>query len=147
MASKNLFNFKLEGTLDDEVKAMEAQFEKMMTGSPKAKQMSDRMKELELKHDQESNMEYVSLLRAASLPFIKSFSENDALKYGGEQSTTTSIKVPTSHDGAFDVPVEIYAPKVLENETKRAAYIYAHGGGAVCLSAADVRTGVQCAAV
>jgi acetyl esterase/lipase len=78
---------------------------------------------------------------------MKFLSENEALKYGGEQTKTTSLKVPTTHDGDFDVLVEIYTPNNLEKETKRAAYVYAHGGGAVSLSIDDVRSPLQCLAV
>ena len=44
VVSKNLFNFKLEGEMDDEVKAMVAQYEQMRETSPEAKQMEERMK-------------------------------------------------------------------------------------------------------
>ena len=149
VVSKNLFNFKLEGLVDDEVKAMEAQFAQRMGSqeSSEAKKVADRMMEVQLRDDQESNNEFVSLMRSSAAPYIKVLAKHDALQYGGEQTTTTSIKVPTSHDGEFDVPVEVYTPKVLANETKRAAYIYAHGGGAIALAAADVRVPVQCTTV
>ena len=133
--------------MDDEVKAMEAQIEQMSESSPEANQMTEKMKELLVKHDHESNMEYIELMREACSPLTKIVAENDAVKYGGEQTLFTSIEVPTSHDGDFDVPVEVYTPKVLVSEAKRAAYIYAHGVGADAFCAADVRARMQCTAV
>ena len=147
VVSKNLFNFAPAGALDEEVKAIEAQMEQMAKASPEAKQVMDRMKELETKDDQESNMEWIALFRSSMMLSIKALNNMPALNYGGEQTTTTYFKVPTTHDGEFDVPVEVYTPKELDDDTKKAAYIYAHGGGAVALSAADLKKGVQCIAV
>jgi acetyl esterase/lipase len=146
VVSKHLFDFKPAGQMEKEVKALEDQFEEMMK-DPEAKKSMDRVKELELKHDHDSNMEFVALTRAALAPFMKFLCENEAAKYGSENTITTFIKAPTSHDGEFDLPIEVYTPKNLEDETKRAAYVYAHGGGAVALSAADVRPLAQCVAV
>ena len=147
VVSKNLFNFPLTGEMNEEVKAMDAQMQQMMEASPEAKKVINRMKELEIKDDMESTMEFLALVRASSEHFIGAISQNPALNYGGEQTTTTFLKVPTSHDGEFDVPVEVYTPKELDNDTKKAAYIYAHGGGVIAFSAADLRKGVQCIAV
>ena len=147
VVSKNLFNFPLTGEMAEEVKAMDAQMEQMMEASPEAKQVMDRMKELEFKDDMESSMEFLALIRQTSAQFISAITQNPALNYGGEQTTTTFLNVPTTHDGEFDVPVEVYTPKELDNDTKKAAYIYAHGGGVIAFSAADLRKGVQCIAV
>ena len=145
VVSKNLFNFKPLGELDPGAKALAEQHEQMRT-SPEAKDMVKKIEELCLRHDPESNKEYTEILRAAVVPVMVALAENEAFAFGGEQTNTTFIKVPTSHDGEFDVPVEVYTPKCLEGETKRAAYIQAHGGGAMSLSAADVRKSVQCIA-
>lgn len=145
VVSKNLFNFKLLGEMDPEAKSVEDQHEQMRT-HPDAKEMVEKLEELCLKHDPESNKEYTEMLRAAVVPVMIALGENEAFAYGGEQTNTTFIKVPTSHDGEFDVTVEIYTPKCLEGETKRAAYLHAHGGGCMSLSAADVRKSVQCIA-
>ena len=147
VVSKNLFNFAPTGELDEETKAADAQMEQMGEASPEAKQIMDRMKELETKDDQESNMEWLALLRSSVILFMKDLDNMPVLNYGGEQTTTTFLKVPTTHDGEFDVPVEVYTPKELDDDTKKVAFIYAHGGGAVACSAADERKGMQCMAV
>merc|ERR1711981_932410 len=45
-----------------------------------------------------------------------------------DQST---LSVPTSHDGAYDVTVLVHSPKALSSDKSRACIIYAHGGGVV----------------
>jgi len=144
--SKNLFDFKPAGEIEPAVKAMEAEFGKMYS-SPDGKRMQERIKELELKHDDESNKEYVSIIRAAMGSFVSSMEGMEAYKYGPEQTITSSLNVPTTHYGEFDVPVEVYTPKDLVNDAKRAAYIYAHGGGAIALANKDLRSQGQCLAV
>jgi len=48
----------------------------------------------------------------------------------------TELKVPTVHDGNFDVPVFVHTPKALQGDGKKhVAYIYAHGGGVIGLNA------------
>ena len=95
VVSKNLFNFAPAGALDEEVKAIEAQMEQMAKASPEAKQVMDRIKELETKDDQESNMEWIALFRSSMMLSIKALNNMPALNYGGEQTTTTFLKVPT----------------------------------------------------
>ena len=147
VVSKNLFDYKLLGELDPEAKALADQQELMMKASPEAVQMLVRMDELSRKDDSESDKEYTALFRVTVLPMMTPLMKNDDFASKGEQTSITFLKVPTTHDGEFDVPVEVYTPKCLEGETKRAAYIHAHGGGVVSLSAADVRITVQWAAV
>merc|ERR1711970_965987 len=48
----------------------------------------------------------------------------------------STLSVPTSHDGEYDVPVLVHTPKAISQEESRACIIYAHGGGAVAGSAA-----------
>ena len=136
VVSKNLFHFKPTGQLDDDVKAME-DVELAAAQSPEVMQMVEKMAELTQKDDEESNKEFVSLLRAVCAPYADIIKDSPKYKDSIEKTITSSLKVPTSHDGDFDVPVEVYTPKDLENETNRVAYIYAHGGGGVAMSAAD----------
>ena len=147
IVSKNLFNFKMLGEIDPDAKALADQQEEMRKSSPEAKEMEAKLEELSKRKDPESCKEYAEVFRAMVTPMIAALTENKDFAYGGEQTNTTFIKVPTTHDGEFDVPVEVYTPKCLEEETKRAAYIHAHGGGAIALTAVDVRKVVQCTAV
>ena len=43
----------------------------------------------------------------------------------------SEIKVRTTHDGVYSVPVLIHTPKQLESKDQRPAIVYAHGGGVV----------------
>merc|ERR1711874_1964 len=52
-----------------------------------------------------------------------------------EDAEEKKIEVATTHDGDFSVPVYVHTPKSLVNTNNNAAIIYAHGGGAVGLSA------------
>jgi acetyl esterase/lipase len=131
VVSKNLFHFKLTGQMDDEVKEMEAESEETLKSSPEAKQKAERMKELELKHDPESDEEFVFAYRRAVEPFMESIDENEALSYVYEQAVHDHFKVRTTHTGLCEVPVEVSIPKTIKKEKKRAAYVYAHGGAAV----------------
>ena len=54
-----------------------------------------------------------------------------------EQTNTTSLEIPTSHDGDFDLQIKVYTPKHLQENTNNCAYIYAHAGAGVAMSAAD----------
>merc|ERR1711992_338667 len=58
---------------------------------------------------------------------------------GGEETIETEIKVPTDHDGKYEVTVHVYTPKKLKGNAKNAAYLYAHGGGAVAATAAVMK--------
>ena len=130
--------------MDPEVEALEKIDKQMMEN--KMAELA-RMAELEEKHDPESNQEFAELFRAESEPYVKLVNGHDSLKYGSELTVTTSFEVPTQHDGIFNVQVEVYTPKCIEKEAKKAAYLYAHGGGAIALSVADVRAVARCVAV
>ena len=57
------------------------------------------------------------------------------LRQARDECIMTKITVPTT----YDVEVYVYTPKKLENNKRNACLIHAHGGGAVGLSAADVK--------
>ena len=100
-------------------------------------QMQARAAELEQKNDYESNMKYVSILRSACAPYADLLKSCSKFQDSMEKTITSSLTVPTTHDGEFNVPVAVYTPTRLENDSKRVAFIYAHGGGGVAMSAAD----------
>ena len=146
VVSKDLFNFKPSGQLDDDI----IELEKTETeGADPAEMQSvmDRMAELQGLNDEVSNMEFASIMREACVPFGVGISESPKYKESVEQTTADLIKVATSHCGDFQLPVEVYTPKDLEGETKRAAYVYAHGGGCVAMTAADMAPFLRHAAV
>merc|ERR1712183_737508 len=52
-----------------------------------------------------------------------------------DSCNNTEMKVATSHDGQFNVPVLVHTPKFLAEKRDRACIIYAHGGGVIACSA------------
>ena len=138
VVSKNLFDFKPAGKLDDDVAAVYKAMEEG-TFSSKATEIAERMKELLGREDEEANKEYIALFRKTLEVVVDMVDNNPAYAGVGERVVTTSITVPTTHDGKFDVPVEVYTPKNLEGKKMRVGYVYAHGGGAVSLTAAYER--------
>ena len=56
-------------------------------------------------------------------------------KKGIEGCLHTEIKVPTNHDGEYDVTVLVHTPKSISKEACSPAIIYAHGGGVAACSA------------
>ena len=47
----------------------------------------------------------------------------------------THMKVSTHHDGEFQVPVQVYTPNNVAKNRNNPALIYAHGGGAIAMTA------------
>merc|ERR1719245_833128 len=88
------------------------------------------------KHDTESNKKYVNMMREMVDDIMKPLYDHPILEEASKNVEETELKVLTNHDGNFEVPVFIYTPNQLQGkEKKNVAYIYAHGGGAISLSA------------
>ena len=135
--SKNLFNYTLTGEYDDDVAAASAEMAKKFTESgEEGMKFLAELAEVTDKHDSKSNQKYVNIMRAVMDDFMKPLFEHPLLDEASNNVEETELKVPTNHDGNFEVPVFIYTPKKLQRkEKKNVAYIYAHGGGAIGLSA------------
>ena len=137
--SKNLFNFTPTGLYDEDVAAKDAEMMAMM-GSKEGMEMVEKMNELSNKHDAESNKEYLTMMRGMMDGMIKQMLNSPILKNAVEETIEEEIKVPTNHDGMFDVPVFKYTPKKLQGDGKKhVAYIYAHGGGAIAIKASTYK--------
>ena len=95
VVSKNLFNFKLTGKLDEDVKAM-ADAEKLAFESPEVKQIIERFTELQEKNDDKSNMEFVTMFRAGCAPYAEALKASPKFKNGVEQTITTSLEIVLS---------------------------------------------------
>merc|ERR1712123_248274 len=52
-----------------------------------------------------------------------------------ESCDHSTLGVPTTHDGDYEVQVLVHTPKAIAQEDSRACIIYAHGGGAIAGSA------------
>ena len=133
--SKNLFNFQPKGCLDDDIKEMDAKQKKMMASEGAAEMMA-KLGELSLKEGDDSDKEFADVLRSSTDGIIGQMAKHPVLVKAGEDTIATELKVPTDHDGKYDVLVHVYTPKTLKDNTGNAAIIYAHGGGAVACPAA-----------
>ena len=134
--SKNLFNFPLTGLYDDDVAKESAEMQQKMFQSKEGMEVMTKMMEALQKDDEKSNMEYVKIIRIFMDDIMKPMLDHPTYNESMEEIVEKEIKVPTNHDGKFDVPVFTYTPKKFQNEPKKqAAYIYAHGGGGVGIEA------------
>ena len=150
--SKNLFHFTLTGLYDDDVAAKDAEMMELMS-SKESLVMFEKMHELVNKHDAESNMEYVTMIRAMMDGMMKPLFDRQVLHKSIDEIIEEEMSIPTNHHGKFDVPVFKYTPKKLQGDGgKHVAYIYAHGGGAIGLEASTYKPllahyAVECDAV
>ena len=150
--SKKLFNFTLNGLIDDDIAAKDAEMMAMM-GTEEGMGMFTKMNELSMKDDAESITAYVTMMRAMMDGMVKPMLDFPEMKKAVKEIIEEEIKVPTNHDGMFDVPVFKYTPRKLQGDGKKyAAYIYAHGGGAIALEASTYKPllayyAVECDAV
>ena len=137
--SKKLLNFTLTGSYDDDDAAKDAELMELMN-SKENMVMFEKMHELANKHEEESNREYVTMMRALMDGWMKPMFDRQILKDAVNEIIEEEIKVPTKHDGKFDVPVFKYTPKKLQGaEGKHTAYIYAHGGGVIGIEASTYK--------
>ena len=135
VVSKHLFDFKPAGKLDEDLAAVI----KGAATAPEAKQLKERRDELAAKNDNESNAGYLTLFRGYCMNFGALIQSDPAYDGVSDKIVTTSLAVPTDHDGKFDVPVAVYTPKTIDGKSMRAAYIYAHGGGIVAMTGEHMR--------
>ena len=139
VVSKHLFNFPLNGIVDEDVAEKEKKID-MTVLEPMIKAGGMAMEhELKGTHDPKSNLEYAKAMRIAMQATITAQINHHILIKAKEECIESKIMVPTTHDGEYDVEVYVYTPKKLAGSKDKAAIIYAHGGGAVALSAADCK--------
>ena len=142
VVSKNLFNFELKGVMSPFAKQAMEQM-RAMAMSEENGAIIKKMMELALKDDDESQREYLQILRAQMSQFMQLIENAEEFQCGIDTTTTSKIQVPTSHYGDYDVDVHVYTPKVLENQKNRAAFLYAHGGGAIAGRADEFETSLR----
>jgi len=138
VTSKNLFNFKPSGVIDHDVLEFEAKMNEAHPGVASA--LQDKFNELSIKDDEASNKEFVDTLRGMMAGQMAMLGANPLFVKAGEKTVETEFKVPTTHDGEYDVVVKVYTPKVLQGKKNNAAFLYAHGGGAVGGTAEENKT-------
>ena len=136
VVSKNLFNFPLKGIAEGQVAEIDAQIKQIQSSGPPA-EIGRKIQELSLKDDDESRNQLLGMIRANNAGMVMMVKMVPPFQEAAKQISVTEFKVSTSHDGNFDVLVEVYTPQTLVGKTDNAAYIFAHGGGCVSGSAND----------
>ena len=134
VASKHLFNFKLNGAIHNGV----LENEEKWYDRPDADEIMalwDRMEELEPENDPKSVKEYVDVYRKSSKMEYGALGNHPVFEEAKKNCLVTFINVPTNHDGRYNVPIQVYTPKKLKGNKNNPALLFAHGGGAIALTA------------
>ena len=134
--SKNLFqHLQLKGKYDNDVAYAHAQITQQ---SENADEAMKKIQEL-LTSQNTSTDEFVATWRHVLAEAFCACKLHPLLTSAVDKVTEKIIKVPTTHCGHFNVPVFQYTPNKFQEDvkakSKKAAYVYAHGGGAFALDA------------
>ena len=132
--SKNLFNYKLNGVVDEYVAGMTSKRMEVMEKYPAMKEMFLRANSDDPSVDDE---EAAKFLRTSMGHLMQMLDE--AFKDVVDQCNHTDFKVPKRDGNDCEVPVLVHTPKSIADKTGRAAIIYAHGGGVVAGTAEQMR--------
>merc|ERR1711936_11304 len=103
--SKNLFQFPMKGVYDEDVTTFDAEMMKMMFASDESAEKMTKMMEVVVKNDEESNNTYVNMMRDMMEGMMKSVFDHPTLNTAMQEAEDVTMKMPTNHDGEFDVPV------------------------------------------
>jgi len=124
VTSKNLFNFRPAGLVDADILSQEKEMMEKMGGEGDGNSMMEKMDAL-------TDMEFCGVLRGIMDGMIPEMMNHPIIAEAENSCDQSSMKVPTSHDGAYDVTVLVHTPKAIVSEKSRACIIYAHGGGVI----------------
>jgi len=122
--SKNLFNFKPQGFIDKDIVAFDL---KMKTEHDiDAVVIEERILKL-------SEEDFVAELRTMMNGYMgaTSFSNAPVVIEAYQSCNHQELKVPTSHDGEYEVKVLVHTPKKLVGLKNNPCIVYAHGGGVI----------------
>jgi len=122
VTSKKLFNFRPAGAIDADIVAQE----KAMYEAAGA-EAGDMFAKLESMSDEEFGVS----LRGMMDGFLDTMFKNPLFAEAENSCNQSTISVPTTHDGDYDVTVLVHSPKALASQKSRPCIIYAHGGGVV----------------
>jgi len=121
--SKNLFNFRPAGAIDADILAQEKEMYEAMG--------SEGEQDFNTKLDAMPDEEFGVFLRGLMDGMLDSLFKSPVFTEAENSCDQSTLSVPTSHDGAYDVTVLVHSPKALSSDKSRACIIYAHGGGVV----------------
>jgi len=122
VTSKNLFNFRPAGLIDADILNLEKEMMEKMGGDS-----TDWM----AKKSAMTDMEYCGAIRGIMESMLGDMLNHPIIAEGENSCDHSAIKVPTNHDGAYDVTVLVHTPKAMALEKSRACIVYAHGGGVI----------------
>ena len=81
--------------------------------------LAAKFKELSMKDDEASNKEFVETLRGMMNGQMAVLGASPLFAAAGEKTVETELKVPTTHDGEYDVVVQVLTPKVLQGKKNK----------------------------
>ena len=125
VVSKHLFNYQLNGVIDEEVVALD----KIMWGGNSFDPEMKNMKALVDSDDPSVNCEIVAKFVRHILFGMANMGE--VFQGMIDQCVHTEFTVPIRDGNDYVVPVLVHTPKYLLENQLNAAMIYAHGGGCV----------------
>jgi len=125
--SKNLFNFRPQGFVDEDIEVYE--------NEKRALRAKQGVEELLKNASVEDFVETARSLSLEQYDGSTPFESHPEIVEACHACNNTEMKVPTTHDGNYDVRVIVHKPKALEDKRNHACLIYAHGGGAIALTA------------
>ena len=127
VVSKHLFNFIHHGVLDEDVLEDEL---RLAAREPD----EATLKILQMLHNEDDAV-FIKGLQILVETGVSKKNAHPAYQKSIAECSHSELKVPTSHDGKYDVTVLVHKPKCLEEDASTAAIIYAHGGGVVSCTA------------
>jgi len=127
--SKHLFNFRLNGVLDDDIQRYEEN---------RPKPSGKYLEALKLLRNENDEI-FVDAMRTIVTADVASKQQDPMFQKGIDACVHTELKVPTTHDGMYEVKTLVHTPKSIADNKSNAALIYAHGGGVVACSAENFK--------
>jgi len=126
----NMFNYRPAGMIDTDVVERELEIYATMGMDPA---------DMKAEYDKLNNLEpeqFTSYLRQMMEGVMVPAFNHPWLTQAQDSCDQTTLSVPTSHCGDYNVSVLVHTPKAISHDTNRPCIVYAHGGGAVAGTAA-----------
>jgi len=131
VVSKHLFNFQLDGLLDNDVAAL---IQKQKDDADGDLWDMDEWHKL-FTSDEMPEVDRANKLRELTRAPLEAIYSNPDVLARVEKCNHSKFVVPPSYGNDFAVPVLVHTPKRIADQPKKVAVIYAHGGGAVVADA------------
>ena len=134
--SRHLLDLPLNGIVNEDLVEVEKQMG-MSTIEHMIKNNETSIEhEIKGRQDPSAKLVYEKRVRKSAEETFTSKSNHPILLESKEDCISSMIWVDV---GGYDVEVYVYTPKTLAENKQNAAFVHAHGGGAVGLTAADIK--------